>query len=295
MQQITIDQKTVQEKADADRTKDREQMLAAIHSVQSKIRETIGQRMENVMTEINQKTEGLCTELYETQKDLQVTKTSLNTQRNDLMETIRDTKEYLQLKLTSFKDNTQNLINSKQDTMEAKIESTRLEFQSQLEEVMARAELGRRQGVCTSTAQPPTFDGTTFWAVFRRQFETVAEHNCWTRLEKPMYLITSLQGRATDVLHGIPKSATYEETLLAVEDRLGDHHFTAACRSQLKTRTQRTGESLQESATAIEQLTHRAYPTLPEKHIRREAGKAFADGVEDQAIKIQLLLGGGKR
>jgi hypothetical protein len=147
--------------------------------------------MENVMMEINQKTEGLRTELYETQKDLEVTEASLNRQRNDFMETIRDTKEYLELKLISFKDNTQNLISSKQDTMEAKMESTRLEFQSQLEEVMARTELGRRQGVCTSTAQPPTFNGTTSWAVFRGQFETVAEHNCWTRQEKYTYLITS--------------------------------------------------------------------------------------------------------
>jgi hypothetical protein len=45
---------------------------------------------------------------------------------------------------------------------------------------------------------------------------------------------------------------------------------------------------------AIEQLAHCAYPALPEDHIRREAGKAFADGVEDPDVKIQLLLGGGK-
>jgi hypothetical protein len=45
---------------------------------------------------------------------------------------------------------------------------------------------------------------------------------------------------------------------------------------------------------AIEQLAHRAYPTLPEEHIKIEAGKTFADGVEDPDIKIQLLLGGEK-
>jgi hypothetical protein len=116
----------------------------------------------------------------------------------------------------------------------------------------------------------------------RRQFETVAEHNCWTRQEKSTYLITSLQSWATDVLHGIPKSATYEETLQALEERFGDQHFAATFCSQLKTRTQKAGESLQDFATAVEQLAHRAYPTLPEDHIRREAGKAFADGVEDQ-------------
>jgi hypothetical protein len=48
---------------------------------------------------------------------------------------------------------------------------------------------------------------------------------------------------------------------------------------------------LQEFDTAVEQLAHRTYPALPEDHIRREAGKAFAEGVEDPAIKIQLLLG----
>jgi hypothetical protein len=51
---------------------------------------------------------------------------------------------------------------------------------------------------------------------------------------------------------------------------------------------------LDEFATAVEQLAHRAYPALLKDHIRREAGKAFADGVEDTTIKIQLLLGGEK-
>jgi hypothetical protein len=51
---------------------------------------------------------------------------------------------------------------------------------------------------------------------------------------------------------------------------------------------------LQEFARGIQQLAHRSYPALPEDHLRREAGKAFADGVEDPAIKIQLLLGGEK-
>jgi hypothetical protein len=67
------------------------------------------------------------------------------------------------------------------------------------------------------------------------------------------YLIAALQGRACDVLHGVPRGATYEETIEALEDRFGDQHLAAAYRSQLKTRTQKPGESLQEFATAIEQ------------------------------------------
>jgi hypothetical protein len=57
--------------------------------------------------------------------------------------------------------------------------------------------------------------------MFRRQFETVAQHNCWTRLEKSTYLITALQSQATDLLHGVPKGANCEETLDALKDASG--------------------------------------------------------------------------
>jgi hypothetical protein len=86
-------------------------------------------------------------------------------------------------------------------------------------------------------------------------------------------LITTLQGWATDVLHGIPKG---------MEDRFGGDHFAVAYLSQLKVRTEKVGKSMQDFVSAIEQLAHRAYTTLPEDHIRREARKAFVDGVEDR-------------
>jgi hypothetical protein len=173
-------------------------------------------------------------------------------------------------------------------------EANKREPQARLEAVEARAQLGRVQGVCASAVQPPIFNGNTSWAVFRGQFRTVAEHNCWMRQEKYTYLITSLQCPATEVLHGIPKRATYEETLQNLEERFGDQQFAAAFHSQLNTKTQRAEESLQDFATAVEQLAHRAYPTLPEDQIRREAGKAFGDGVENQAIKTSLSIGGEK-
>jgi hypothetical protein len=52
--------------------------------------------------------------------------------------------------------------------------------------------------------------------LFRRLFETTTGHNRWTRQEKSIYLITALQGRAIDVLHGVPRGATYEKTLEAL-------------------------------------------------------------------------------
>jgi hypothetical protein len=96
-----------------------------------------------------------------------------------------------------------------------------------------------------------------------------------------------------DVLPGIPTNTTYENTLQALEDRFSDQHFAVAYRCQV-TSAQQAGEPLQDFSTAIELLAHRAYPTLPEDHIGREAGKTFAYGVQDHDKKIQLLLGGEK-
>jgi hypothetical protein len=56
----------------------------------------------------------------------------------------------------------------------------------------------------------------------------MAEHNCWTCQEKSTYIITALQGRTTDLLHEVPKGATYEDTLGALDYRYGDQHFAAA-------------------------------------------------------------------
>jgi uncharacterized coiled-coil protein SlyX len=177
----------------------------------------------------------------------------------------------------------------------AAIEETKHELQARLKAVETRTERGNTPTASSSSiAPPPTFNGNTTWSVFRRQFDIVAEHNRWSDREKSTYLITVLKGRAADVLYGIPTSTTYEGRLQALEDRFGDQHFSAAYRCQLTTRTQKAGESLQDFATSIEQLAHRAYPTLPEDHIRREAGRAFAYGEKDLDIKIQLLLEGEK-
>jgi hypothetical protein len=72
-----------------------------------------------------------------------------------------------------------------------------------------------------------------------------------------------LDQRLTDVLYGVPKGATCEETLESLEDCFGDQHLVAAYRSQLKTRTQDVGGTLKAFDTVVEQLAHLVYPALP--------------------------------
>jgi phage gp37-like protein len=52
-------------------------------------------------------------------------------------------------------------------------------------------------------------------------------------MEKSMYLITALQGRATNMLHRILKGN--KDILEAVKDLFRDQHLAAMYHSQLKT------------------------------------------------------------
>jgi hypothetical protein len=96
-----------------------------------------------------------------------------------------------------------------------------------------------------------------------------------------------MKGWAADVLYGIPKIITYEDALQALEDFFGDQLFAAVIAST-KNEDKACRRIPAEFFTAVEQLVHRAYPTLPEGHI----GKSFSDWVHDHEIKVALLLGG---
>jgi hypothetical protein len=251
-------------------------METGIHSIRSELENT-KQRTQNLRKELTETVE-------KTQVALQTVEVALCVHTREFR------REIAAVRSDVTNANTHGTFNETR----SQIEATKRKFNARLEAVEARAELGRAQGVGTSTVQPPTFNGNTSWSVFRPQFETVTEHNHWLDKEKSTYLITELKGQTADVLHGFPTNMTYEGTLQALEDRFGDQHFAAAYRCQLTTRTQEAGESLQDFATAVEQLAHRAYHTLPEEYVWREAGRAFAYGVADPDINIQLLLGGQK-
>lgn len=50
-------------------------------------------------------------------------------------------------------------------------------------------------------------------------------------------------------------------------------------------------ESLQESATAVEQLALHASVGLPQHFIQREAAHAFVDRLQDSEVKFSLFMG----
>jgi len=178
--------------------------------------------------------------------------------------------------------------------VEQQARSLREKFEAQLAAVEARSRRagGGGPGAGTTTVKPPKFEGATSWAVFHRQFEAAAVQNNWMLSEKAAHLLSVLHDKAADILHTVPAKATYEDIMESLRDRFGDHQLAAAYQSQLKARVQKSGETLQEFAAAVEQLAYRALVGLPVAFIQTEATHSFIDGIRDREVKQHLLMGG---
>jgi gas vesicle protein len=175
------------------------------------------------------------------------------------------------------------------------IEATRRGFETNLVDLEAQTRRagGNSAGPNADKVKPSKFDGSTSWFVFQRQLAATVVHNDWTPGEKAAHLLSVLQGQAADVLHSVPAGAPYEDIVGALQDQFGDHQLPTAYRSQLKTRVQAGGETLQEFAAAVEQLAHRDLVGLPEGHIQTEAAHAFIDGIRDREVIQHLLKAAG--
>jgi hypothetical protein len=95
---------------------------------------------------------------------------------------------------------------------------------------------------------------------------------------------------ASDVLNGVPKVATYEETIGALKGRFGNQHLVALYHTQLKTRTQIDGEPLHQFAITMK-LAHHAFPALHKDHVLRGAGKACTDDIREKKHETETTSG----
>lgn len=103
----------------------------------------------------------------------------------------------------------------------------------------------------------------TMMEASQEKTEAIAEHYKWVPCVRATHLLTTLEGWASDVLHGNPSRVTYKESIWPLEDRFGNQHWVTLYHTQLKTRMHIITDSLQEFAIAIKQLTSCAFPALP--------------------------------
>ncbi|GBM40501.1 hypothetical protein AVEN_248387-1 [Araneus ventricosus] len=97
-------------------------------------------------------------------------------------------------------------------------------------------------------------------------------------------LVASLRGSAAEVLQGIPSDKLTDLMTIenALEARFGDSHLIQFYRTELKTRRQKPGESLQILAADVERLMSLAYAECPQDVRDGLAAQYFVDAIRDE-------------
>ncbi|GBN63413.1 hypothetical protein AVEN_252011-1 [Araneus ventricosus] len=129
-----------------------------------------------------------------------------------------------------------------------------------------------------------TFDGQTSWTVFKAQCDVVSSANGWTGPVKAIQLVVSLRGSAAEVLQGIDSDKLTDLTAVekALDALFGDSHLTQFYRTELKTRRQKPGDTLQVLAADVERLMSLAYAECPQDVRDSLAAQYFVDAIRDE-------------
>ncbi|GBM71343.1 hypothetical protein AVEN_4653-1, partial [Araneus ventricosus] len=137
-----------------------------------------------------------------------------------------------------------------------------------------------------------TFDGQTSWPVLKTQFDVVNSTNGWTDRVKAGQLVASLRGSAAEALQGIPADKLTDPTTTekALESRFGDSHLTQFYRTELKTRLQNPGESLQVLAADKERLMSLAYAECPLDVRESLSVQFFVDTIRYEETQLSTRL-----
>ncbi|KAJ8730852.1 hypothetical protein PYW08_002265 [Mythimna loreyi] len=147
---------------------------------------------------------------------------------------------------------------------------------------------------CTSAAKldVPRFDGTSSWTAFKYQFETLVKTNRWDDEQSFAALTLALRGDALLVLENLPSDGkTLERLMEGLDTRYGDKHLEHVFRAQLRDRTQRPNESLQQWGVEVERLVRRAYVSMTPETVEVYLVQAFIDGLRDTEVRATVRLG----
>ncbi|GBM05253.1 hypothetical protein AVEN_83857-1 [Araneus ventricosus] len=177
---------------------------------------------------------------------------------------IEEVRKEVQRKIEEIEGKVQRKIEEVEDKVQVKMEEVEEKVQVRIGDLEKRlSELEDRPinfpanpevTYSRQTVKSLTFDGQTSWTVFKTQFDTVSSANGWNNFVKASQLVTSLRGSAAEFLQGIPSDKLTDLTTIenALEARFGDSHITQFYRTELKTRWQKPGESLQVLSADVE-------------------------------------------
>ncbi|GBN49812.1 hypothetical protein AVEN_141931-1 [Araneus ventricosus] len=213
---------------------------------------------------------------------------------NSCIEKIEEDVQSVKREIGEVKGEVERKIEEVEDKVQGKIEEVKEKVQVKIGDLEKRlSELEDRPinfpanpdiTYSRPTVKSLTFDGQTSWTVFKTQFDVVSSANGWNNRVKASQLVASLRGSAAEVLQGIPSDKLTDLMTIenALEARFGDSHLTQFYRTELKTRRQKPGESLQVLAADVERLMSLAYAECPQDVRDSLAAQYFVDAIRDE-------------
>ncbi|GBO45911.1 hypothetical protein AVEN_124626-1 [Araneus ventricosus] len=233
-------------------------------------------------------------EMKEGQEEMKKGQEKMKNQIQGVKGKIEEVRNEVQRKIEEVEGKVQRKIEEVEDKVQVKMEEIEEKVQVKIGDLEKRlSELEDRPinflanpdlTYSRSTVKSLTFDGQTSWTVFKTQFDVVSSANGWNNFVEVSQLVTSLRGSAAEVLQGIPSDMLTDLTTIenALEARFGDSHLTQFYRTELKTRRQKPGESLQVLATDVERLMSLAYAEYPQDVRDSLAAQYFVDAIRDE-------------
>ncbi|GFV31364.1 uncharacterized protein TNCV_3819661 [Trichonephila clavipes] len=235
-------------------------------------------------------------------------------------ETKNELKERMEKCQEETKKGQEDLKNSLEknfDTVEGKINSVEEKITLKVEEnISVRVEdLEKKHLVCTNkneskilssspvpvstspvpvsvTASPvsvklSTYDGKTNWEVYKTQFLIISKANGWTEGVKACQLVASLIREATEILQTLPDAERLNLNSLynALDLRFGQKYSKDYAHLQMKTRLQKTGESLQEYVSDVESLANLIFSYHPATVRETISLQYFVDGLREGEVQ----------
>ena len=138
--------------------------------------------------------------------------------------------------------------------------------------------------------KPPKFDGVMSFETFWAQFKNCAEHNGWDRTQKLVYLRSSLDKEAANVLWDYGKEVTESLSGLTktLKMRFGGKAFADKHRIEIRNRRRKPDETLQSLHIDIRRLAALAFPSM--EHRTREviACDYFLDALADPEFALKI-------
>ena len=138
--------------------------------------------------------------------------------------------------------------------------------------------------------RPQNYDGSSDFEEFLCQFEITCEINAWKYKEKSLYLANCLTGVARSLLNDLDSDGRrdYDTLIEKLRNRFGSVNQSEIYRTQLKSRTRHTGETIQELAQAIKKLVRQAYPGVNKEVIETLSLDNFIDAITDSEIRMRV-------